>query len=127
MIEFNKANDDSGPPSPNVQVRKAQCHQKLGDLKKALSIVEEAVTLYPEHSLVLATLGEVYESKGESEKALASWKSVHELNPYDLSTQEALIRLYQQQGRIEKAEQHKRYAQILSTGGAIYTGDSNAK
>ena len=100
------------------------CHQQMGEVSRAMQIAEEAFKLYPEHTMVLTTLGNLYEQQKKDKKALISWQSAHEINPYDITTQETLIRLYQKQGQQQKVAKHQRYAQILSTGGAIYKGDS---
>ena len=97
----------------------------MKDLPRALEIAEEAVQVYPEYTKILMTLGTLYEETGEQNKAIQYWQEAHELNPYDISTQNALIRLYKKKGLPEKVKKHQRYAQILSTGGAIYTGDSD--
>jgi tetratricopeptide (TPR) repeat protein len=125
LIEYNKAKDGQGPPSPNVFVRKAKCYQEMNELSKALEIIEEAVKVYPEYTKILITLGALYEKSGDIGKAIQYWQEAHELNPYDISTQNALIRLYKKKGLPEKVNKHQRYAHILLKGGAIHTGDSD--
>jgi tetratricopeptide (TPR) repeat protein len=135
LIEYEKAKDGSQPVSPSVLVRKSLCHLQLGQPQQALDIAEQAVKIYPEHSVILTTLAALYEQLDREDLALLYWQRAHELNPYEIATQEALIRLYQLRDEADLAQKHMSYAQILSRGGAFTAptqsptkhGESNAQ
>lgn len=122
LIEYEKATDPDGPPSPLLLARRAACHQALGDLDSALAVVEEGVTLYPEFTLLQKTRGEILAALGRTEEAVVAFRLAHDLNPYDPAVQRALVKGYESLGQAERAARHLRYARILATGGALVDG-----
>jgi hypothetical protein len=118
LIEYEKAEDPKGPPSPLLMARRADCYLALGDVQKALSIVDEGRRLYPEFTLIQVTRGRLLDQLGRTSEAIEAWQAAHDLNPYDPAVQAALVRDYRATGDLERAARHERFAQILASGGA---------
>ncbi|MCB9777429.1 MAG: tetratricopeptide repeat protein [Alphaproteobacteria bacterium] len=119
LIEYDKALDPTEPPSPLILARVAQCHERMGDLAKALSEAEEAARLYPEFTLTLTTLARLYEAAGRTRDAVGAWQQAHDLNPFDPNVQTALADGYASLGDDERSRRHLRYARIIATGGVL--------
>jgi len=122
LVEYGKAIDPEGPPSPMLLARRAACHEALGELDAALLLTDEGVRLYPEFTLLQVTRGRLLDAMGRGPEALVAWKAAHDLNPYDPAVQRALVEGYGAVGQPELARRHLRYARILATGGAITDG-----
>ncbi len=118
IVEYEKAADPAGPPSPLLLARKATCYEALGDRARALALVDEGVALYPEFTLLQVTRGRLLDAAGRTEEAVAAWSAAHDLNPYDPAVQAALVRGYEAIGDAAAAARHAGYARILATGGA---------
>jgi tetratricopeptide (TPR) repeat protein len=118
IVEYEKAADPAGPPSPLLLARKATCYEALGDRARALALVDEGVALYPEFTLLQVTRGRLLDAAGRTEEAVVAWSAAHDLNPYDPAVQAALVRGYEAIGDAAAAARHAGYARILATGGA---------
>jgi tetratricopeptide (TPR) repeat protein len=119
LIEYDKATDPDGPPSPLLIARKAACLDALGRTAAAQRAVDEGVRLYPEFSLLQVTRGRLLEEAGRTEEAVVAYAAAQDVNPYDPEVQDALVRGYRALGRDGHADRHLRYARILATGGAL--------
>jgi tetratricopeptide (TPR) repeat protein len=118
LLEYAKAADPEGPPSPLLMARRAACHEALGQVAKALALVEDAVTLYPEFTLLQSTLGRLLDSVGKTERAVEAWTAAHDLNPFDPIVQAALVKDLTALGQADRAARHQRILRVLQTGGA---------
>ena len=118
LVEYEKAADPAGPPSPLLLARKATCYEALGGRARALALVDEGVALYPEFTLLQVTRGRLLDAAGRTEEAVVAWSAAHDLNPYDPAVQAALVRGYEAIGDAAAAARHAGYARILATGGA---------
>ena len=77
---------------------------KTGDAEKAANILKGAVTdLRGDVSTSEHLLGEIYLSKGETEKALNSFLKAHRKNPTDITIMNSLANAYRQLGKQEHA------------------------
>lgn len=117
LVEYAKAEDPTGPPSPLLMAREAVCHAALGEADVALQKAERGVSLYPEFTLLQVTYAGLLESAGRAEEARAAFLAAHDLNPFDPSVQQAIVRLSEAMGDAGTAAKHKRVAQMLATGG----------
>lgn len=118
LVEYAKAADPAEPPSPLLLAREASCYEALGDPHKALTRVDLGVSLYPGFTLLQTTRGRLLEATGQPREAVSAWQAAHDLNPYDPTVQDALVRGYEAMGDAERARRHLRYARILATGGS---------
>lgn len=118
LVEYDKAADPDGPPSPLLLARRAECHVGLKDSAAALKVVREGVRLYPEVPVLQVTLGRILEEQGQLAEAARAYAVAQDINPYNPEVQQALVRLYDALGRDALSQRHQRYATILSTGGA---------
>ncbi len=119
LVEYDKAADPDAPPSPTLLARRAVCLEMMGEVAQARSVAEEGVALYPEYPLLQVTVAQLREQAGQTEAAIAAWKAAYDLNPFNPTVQQALIRGYETLGKADLAERHTRYARILATGGAL--------
>jgi Flp pilus assembly protein TadD len=55
--------------------------------------------------------------QGQNRAALKALLAAHDLNPYDPEVQALLTELFVRVGDEEAARRHRRYGQILATGG----------
>jgi len=118
LIEYRKAVGEEGPPSPLMMAREAKCLAALGRMDEALTVTQDGLRLYPEFTLLWVTQGRLLDSESNSQSALTSWENAHDLNPFDLEVQQALVTGYTAAGRVDAAAKHAEYARILTTGGA---------
>jgi len=117
LVEYDKAADPAQPPSPLLLSRRAVCHGALGNGEEALSILQEGVGLYPEFTPLQKALGQLLAETGRHRPALEALVAAHDLNPYDPEVQALLVDLYTRVGDEAAARRHRRYGQILATGG----------
>jgi tetratricopeptide (TPR) repeat protein len=117
LVEYDKAADPSQPPSPLLLSRRAVCLEALKQPAKALSLLQEGVELYPEFTPIQKNLGRLLADQGQVRDALKALSAAHDLNPYDPEVQHLLTELYTKVGDEEAARRHRRYGQILATGG----------
>ncbi len=122
LVEYQKAEDPSGPPSPLLIARRAVCHAALGEQDKALALSQEGVQLYPEFALLQVTLAGLLEAAGKPEEARRALLAAHDLNPFDPAVQQGIVRISDALGDSETAARHRRYAQLLASGGMAKGG-----
>ena len=97
---------------------KKLCLEALGKSEKAFSVAQEGGEIYPEFVDLQQLLGTIQEKRGFPQQALVHWKQAHDINPFDISTEERLVALYAALGNTELANRHKSFVKILKTGGA---------
>ena len=117
LIEYDKAADPAQPPSPLLLARRAVCYRALKQPSDAVRLLRQGVELYPEFTPIQKSLGQLLADQGETRAALEALLSAHDLNPYDPEVQELLTELYMKVGDEQAARRHRRYGQILATGG----------
>lgn len=118
MIEFEKVVDENEPPSPTLLHRKAQCQLMLKNEAKALRLAQKGEKLYPEFLELQMFLGELQQQRGFLKKAIEHWKTAHDINPFDIRIQQALVELYTKTNDQERQQRHQNFLEILQTGGA---------
>ena len=99
------------------------CHEALDRPEEALRLLKLGVELYPEFTPIQKSLGRLLAERGQVRAALASLRVAHDLNPYDPEVQRLLTELYTSVGDEPAARRHRRYGQILATGG-VEDGES---
>jgi len=123
LVEYDKAADPTEPPSPLLLSRRAACHEAMGDPSAALALLAEGVDLYPDFTALQKQRGRLLAEAGKPRQAVGALKAAHDLNPYDPVVQRLLVEVYTALGDEEAARRHRRYAQILATGG-VADGES---
>jgi len=123
LVEYRKAADPEGPPSPLLQAREATCLLELDQLQRAEAVAAEGARLYPEFTLLQVVHGRTLDALGMQRRALEAWKAAHDLNPFNPEVQTALAADYAAIGAGEEADQHRRYARILQFGGSAGAAD----
>ena len=118
MIEFEKVVDEEGPPSPTLLHRKAQCQLMLKEEARALRLAQQGEKLYPEFIEIQMLLGEIQQKRGYIQKSISHWKIAHDINPFDIRIQQALVKLYDAEQDKDNLERHTQFLKILRTGGA---------
>jgi tetratricopeptide (TPR) repeat protein len=118
LVEFAKVLKEEGPPSPTLLYRKAQCQLMLKEEAKAIRLANEGARLYPEYIEIQMLLGEIQEKRGYLRKAIAHWQVAHDINPFDSRIQRALVSLYEKTSDQDGLIRHKKFLNILQTGGA---------
>jgi tetratricopeptide (TPR) repeat protein len=123
LVEYEKVEEEEGPPSPNLLARKSRCHMAMGDLQTARDLAETGVRFYPEYALLQVTLAKILGELGDSNASVQAWAAAHELNPFNPEVQKALALGYEVLNQPELAARHRKYGRILATGGATTTGE----
>jgi tetratricopeptide (TPR) repeat protein len=118
-FEMLKAPIEAGPPFREGLQKKAN-----GALDEAQTLLEQAARFSPGSPLIHHALGEVYENKGEREKAIAAFEKGVELHPGLYPAWRVLSRLYAQQGRYAKAVDALERLLSLSDAGLTSLGNS---
>jgi tetratricopeptide (TPR) repeat protein len=121
LVEYRKAGDGDGPASPMLMAREADCLAKLERLDEALALVNEGVQMYPEFTLLQVTRGRLLDGIGVPGSAVEAWLAAHDLNPFDVEVQQALVHDFGLLGKATAAAKHEEYLHILNTGGADRT------
>ncbi len=116
LVEYGKAIPDGEPRSPLLSNRIAQSLVALGRLDEAQLELEASLANYPEFPLTHKTLGQILEARGQLPRALRSFRSAAELNPFDPEVQRALSDLYARLGDEANASRHQGYLHILRPG-----------
>ncbi len=113
MVEYGKAVDASGRPSPYLANQLANANLVIGDIRAARTVLEESLLEYPEFGLSRKTLGGIYESEGRKEEAREQFAEAVRLQPFDPELQAAMSRL----GDSTERARRQRYLRILNRGG----------
>jgi hypothetical protein len=69
------------PADPALLTRLGYLYQTRGDLDRAASSYEQALSADPDRAVAAANLGAIYATRGMLTKALSLWKSAFENNP----------------------------------------------
>lgn len=120
LVEYKKAKDPNEPMSSTALSRMAECHHQLGDLVAAKTALSTALDLYPENITVLLTSAELAPKVGLGD-GYEYWLRAHEINPYSIQTQVALIDHYNQLGNEKGVRHHQDILSILEVGGLYRT------
>jgi tetratricopeptide (TPR) repeat protein len=123
LVEYRKADDATEPPSPTALAKMAICQRELGASEKSLSLIDRALMLYPDNARVLRTAGELYDE--DPNKSAEYWHRAHEVNPYHIPTQQALVSFYSENNALDKREHHANILLILKQGGARIPSDKS--
>jgi predicted Zn-dependent protease len=91
----------------------------MGEGSAALQLLEQGVGLYPEFTLLQKERGRLLAAAGKPRDAVTSLQAAHDLNPYDPVVQQLLVEVHTALGDEESARRHRRYGQILATGGVL--------
>ena len=95
----------------------------MNQREKAIQLGLEATKLFPEVPRIRKALSTQLEAAERWDEAASHLRVAHEINPYDLSTESSLVRLYNTLGNTEASARHRRYYRILSVGGARNQSD----
>ncbi len=123
LVEYQKANVPGEPLSPTVLSKMAESHMHLKEPDEAGQLLRQALELYPENNRVLLTAAQLAESVGLGESH-PYWLKAHEINPFALETQKALIEHYTKSNQPDKREHHQHILSILEVGG-VYPASSD--
>jgi tetratricopeptide (TPR) repeat protein len=75
-----------------------------GEIRRAISEMEEVLEVYSEHEDVLWNLGIWYSRISEHSKAILMWERYRQIAPRDWQARAKLIQAYQALGRIEERD-----------------------
>ena len=100
LVEYKKAKDPDEPMSPTALARMAECQFQLGDLAASKSQLTTALGLYPENVTVLLMSARLAPKVGMGD-GHDYWLRAHEVNPYSIQTQSALIEHYNRVARTQ--------------------------
>jgi tetratricopeptide (TPR) repeat protein len=118
LVEFRKAGDPDSPPSPLLMAREATCLLQLEQPTEALKTVVKGVKMYPEYTVLTVVHARILDSLGRQYAAVDAWQAAHDLNPFDPEVQASLAADLEAIGQTTRAERHRRYGRILSSGGS---------
>ena len=120
LVEYQKAKDPDEPLSPTALARMAECYAQLGDLFASKAQLTVALGLYPENIKVLLTSAELAPKVGLGD-GHDYWLRAHEVNPYSIQTQTALVEHYTTNGNEQAVRHHESILSILEVGGLYST------
>lgn len=90
-------------PSPDAILVKALAQAGVGDVDKALTLLEQAVKVYPNISDLQFELGRVYLAKRQMPQAEAAFRKAVEAKPTDFKGITGLAEIYASQGKLDFA------------------------
>lgn len=111
---FYEAMPPDEPSSPAVVQAAAESLIALGRSERALELLAENLTFYPEEAGTQKLAAELWSAKGESDKALRAYVASSEVNPFDVDVQGALVKLYADAGQKERSEHHAEILGVLT-------------
>jgi len=76
-----------------------------GDYEKAIQSFEKSLGIDPDFDLAINALAEIYNKKGDPDRAITYALRLVELNPEDPVAHTALSRYYMRKGMIAEAEE----------------------
>ena len=123
LVEYQKAKDPDEPMSPTALARMSECHFQLGEPSASKSQLTTALGLYPENVEVLRTAAILAPKVGLGD-GHDYWLRAHEVNPYSIQTQTALIEHYNRTSNDKAVRHHESILSILEVGG-LYSTISN--
>jgi predicted Zn-dependent protease len=85
---------------------------------EALKTVVKGVKMYPEYTVLTVVHARILDSLGRQYAAVDAWQAAHDLNPFDPEVQASLAADLEAIGQTTRAERHRRYGRILSSGGS---------
>ena len=123
LIEYKKAKSPEEPMSPTALSRMVDCHVMMDHPMKAITALKEALELYPENTTVLMTAAKHVEAL-EMGEASIYWYRAHEVNPFQIEVQQALVAHYTKTNQPQKRQHHQDVLAILEVGG-LYSSSPN--
>ena len=96
-----------------------QIYKEQEDLDKPISILREAIDIYPKHAEAYEALGVFLSKQDKLGEAIALMKRLAEINPQEIMAHTNLSVYYMKQGRIEEAENEKAEATALQFEQAV--------
>jgi folate-binding protein YgfZ len=96
-----------------------QIYKEQDDLDQPISILREAIDIYPKHAEAYEALGVFLAKQDKLDEAIALMKRLTEINPQEIMAHTNLSVYYMKQGRIEDAELEKGEATALQFEQAI--------
>ncbi len=122
LVEYEKAGSDNLSTlveSPLLSNRIALCHRLLDEPDRALAILRESATFYPNFALTWKSIGELEQANGNLASSIDAYEAGADINPFDSQVQSALSTLYAGMGNQRDAGRHERYLRILRTAGGL--------
>jgi len=92
-------------PGPPDQVLRAQAHQLAGEPERALELLDELRTEYPDYAVIHQHIGSVLDDLGRTEEAMAAFRKGLELDPGEPGCSYNLGIAYQKLGDYRKARE----------------------
>ena len=96
--------EKDGKTSPELLVLKADCFYRMSQIKKALSIINDAKIKYPKAPNILLFEGDLLTETRSYALAEAAYQKAIDLRPLEVSTQLKLAKLLMAQSKIEQAK-----------------------
>jgi predicted Zn finger-like uncharacterized protein len=96
--------EKDGKTTPQLLMLKADCYLRMGQRKKANSIVQAAKKQFPKSAAVRLFEGDILTSASKYRDAEQAYSKAIELRPFDVSIQLKLATLLMAQSKIEQAK-----------------------
>ena len=101
------------PPSPYLAQAKARVLVELGEVDEAITLLSESRRYYPDIADNNKLLAELMLAQGADDEALALYAHAAEINPFDVTVQQALADLYRASGERTLAARHAANVGVL--------------
>ncbi len=117
LVEYAKAVPEGEDPSPLLANRIAEARLALGETDRAITLLRESATDYPEFTLTQKQLGEAWLTKGDLQASKAAYENARALNPFDPQVLEALAAIYDKVGDVAARDRVRAALDLRAKGG----------
>ncbi len=113
LVYYDEAMPEGEPPSPYLAQAKARVLVELGEVDEAITLLSESRRYYPDIADNNKLLAELMLAQGADDEALALYAHAAEINPFDVTVQQALADLYRASGERTLAARHAANVGVL--------------
>ncbi|MFQ5862709.1 MAG: tetratricopeptide repeat protein [Candidatus Brocadiales bacterium] len=128
LFEYKKARKHAGLGSPQILNKLARAYMQNHRDDDAQRVLHDALSYYPNYVTVYITQGELHKKRGETDRAIESFKSASHINPFNPAVHQRLAQLYTTAGNKEAAKKSlEKLAIILKEFGGHEAGEKGAE
>ncbi|HCN19816.1 MAG TPA: hypothetical protein DIS73_05970 [Planctomycetia bacterium] len=104
LFEYEKARQCAGLGSPQILNKLAMAYIQNHRDDDARSVINDAISYYPNYVTTYITEGELYKKKGDIGRAIESFVSASRINPFNPAVHQRLAQLYTEVGDKDAAK-----------------------
>ncbi|MFB6263529.1 MAG: tetratricopeptide repeat protein [Bradymonadaceae bacterium] len=112
-VEYEKATRLAEAPNPRLSSRFAHVLNETGQHERAIEVLSEARSLYPDYVAIWLELGEANLEAGRPKRARKHLLEAVRINPFNPEVHELLARVYEKLGDTDRAKREKKFVDLV--------------